>query len=120
MPVITPEERELRRAEEALFEKRYEEEKVAVAALRAKFQARWAEEDSNATSEDRVKVLAAALAWEEEQREARRRGSPTRGPASPEPVDAAGDRDREAPWEHSEHDGDGGLESSDGDISDHL
>ena len=116
LPVETPEERELRRAEDALYERRYEEQKVAVAALRAKFKAKWAEEDAKATAEARVAMLAAALEWDEKQRESRKRRT-----NEPTHANEEGERrDLEAPWEHSDLAEEAGIEATGGDLSEHL
>ena len=53
MPVMTPEERELQRAKDALWEQRYEEVQKEVVAVRARFKAEWAEQDAKATDDQR-------------------------------------------------------------------
>jgi len=113
----TPEERELRRAEEALEEQRHGALMAARMAVREEFKARWDEEDAVATAEDRVTTLAAALEWEEAQRTSRQTGSRDRDLGTGSSPDDA--RDREAPWEHTDLDEEDGYEADCGDISDY-
>jgi len=114
-PMETKEEQELRRATEALEEQRYEQRKAALAAVRAEYQAQWDDEDALASAEDRVKLLAAALEWDEQRRASQKSRSKGIGLDNP----ATGD-DREAPWAHTDHHEEGGLEDHDGDLSDYL